>query len=350
MSSDEAVKYSSSYLRQQRGVALITVLMVFAIASLIATKVLTQKALDTQRIAGMINRTQAHYYALAAEELAMLALKHDLEEDQKSGNPIVDTLEEPWAGAAIPFEIDNIGNVVIKIVDLNRFYNLNNMLQPDGKVNETELERFRNLLEELDIDPSLAENVQDWLDKDDKTDGFDSESDSYERLEIPYLAANRGFSDVSELRMIAGFSAEMVDRLLPHVTALTGVAVLPININTATTYALTTLQKSSGSGAQGVGLVEAQNIESARPYENIADVHGRAGSNIITDSTVNPASGGAAGYALSRLRYDSQYYEVIIRANYAGSIAYLTSTIKHSGANFVVLSRRETDNSIRFAQ
>jgi len=332
--------------RHQHGVALITVLMVFAIASLIAAKVLTQKALDAQRIAGMINRTQAHYYALAAEELAMLALRQDFEEDSKSGKGLVDTLEEPWAGAAIPFEIDNIGNVVIKIVDLNRFYNLNNMLQLDGKVNESELERFRNLLVELNIDSDLADNVRDWLDNDHSTDGYDSESDSYERLEVPYLAANRAFSDVSELRMINGFSPEIVDRLLPHITAVNIGGVLPININTATTYALTTMQRSGGSNKQGLDFTEAQNIVSARIYENSTDFSQRGGGDTLVLSTTTE-EGVSMG---QRTTLTSDYYEVIIRANYAGSIAYLTSTIKQSNSNFVVLSRRETDNSARFAQ
>ena len=58
---------------KQAGVALITVLLVFAIATLLASKIIIGKVLDVQRTTGMVNRTQAYYYALAAEDLAILA-------------------------------------------------------------------------------------------------------------------------------------------------------------------------------------------------------------------------------------------------------------------------------------
>lgn len=322
---------------KQSGVALITVLMVFAIATLIAGKVVVSKMIDTQRIAGMINRTQAYYYALAAEELAILALTADAREDADN-NKLADDLEEPWAASAIPFEIDAISNVVVQIVDLNRFYNINNLLQAGGAINANELTRFRNLLVELDLDDELADNMADWLDEDNKEQGYLSESDAYAYMTPSYQAANRRFSDVSELRLVNGFDADVMARLLPHITALNQNNILQLNVNTATDYALSTLWHSPDTGDDTtIGIRRAQDVVSDRPFSDTSDFTTRA-------SVPNPT-----GYST-----ESTYFEINVRANYAGHIAYLTTVVHQLGsgdnANYIVLSRKETDNSLRFAQ
>ena len=329
--------YSAARARQ-RGVAPITVLMVFAIASLIAGKVIMGKAVDTQRVAGMVNRTQAYYYALAAESLAMLALRQDAQNDVDE-QEMADDLEEMWASGAIPFEIDSIGSVVVQIIDLNRFYNINNMVQGNGQVNDQELERFRHLLVELQLDPELADNLKDWLDSDDREAGYLSESSAYLEQMPAYRAANRGMLDISELRLVNGFEPEVLQVLLPHITAVATVGVVPLNVNTATDFALTTLQEAVvGSQSKGLTISAAQNIVSERPYDDNQDFNLRSGTpNLLTSTAVA-----------------SLYYEINIRANYAGHMAYLTTVVWQEGrganAKYVVLSRRETDNSSRLAQ
>ena len=355
--------YSAARARQ-RGVALITVLMVFAIASLIAGKVIMSKAVDTQRVTGMVNRTQAYYYALAAESLAMLALRQD-DQNDVDDQEMADDLEEMWASGAIPFEIDSIGSVVVQIIDLNRFYNINNMVQGNGQVNDQELERFRHLLVELQLDPELADNLKDWLDSDDREAGYLSESSAYLEQTPAYRAANSPRLDISELRLVNGFEPEVLQVLLPHITAVATVGVVPLNVNTATDYALTTLQESVvGGQSKGLTISAAQNIISERPYDDDQDFNARSGTrNLLTSTAVNSATGqvgGATGTNQNYSRYTkrlgvtSLYYEINIRANYAGHMAYLTTVVWQEGiganAKYVVLSRRETDNSARLAQ
>ncbi len=354
----------SSTRSRQAGVALITVLLVFAIAALISAKILVGKELDVQRTTGMVNRTQAYYYALAAEELAILVLKTDAEDDADNP-PATDNLEEAWAQAAIPFEIDNIGAVLIQITDLNRFYNINNLIQHDGEVNLDELNRFRDLLVELDIEVSIADNLRDWLDSNDQVAGDLSEDDSYYEEKPGYRVANQRLSDVSELRLIRGFTAEVMKKLLPHISAIKVDGVVPLNLNTATDYALTTLQTTNGASkgrrSKSIGLGTAENIISDRadPFESVDG--GSNGfvtrlkvagylpypSDLNSGTSLLPTAGPRIASSVT-----SQYYEINIRANYAGSIAYLSTTVVKNGtgrsAKFIVLSRRENDNSSRF--
>ncbi|MGB5324429.1 MAG: type II secretion system minor pseudopilin GspK [Pseudomonadales bacterium] len=345
-------------MHRQRGVALITVLMVFAIATLITGKVIVGKSIDVRRVNGMVNRTQVHYYALAAESLAILALREEDQQDVDDKKP-ADTLEEIWASPNIAFEIDNIGEVSVQIVDLNRFYNLNNLLQEDGLVNQQELERFRNLLVELQLDSELADNLADWLDADDKEQGYLSESDAYANRSPAYRAANQRMTDLSELRLVNGFEPAVLEVLLPHVTVVNTVGVLPINVNTAGLYVLTTLQEqTTDNREQGLSLSAAQNILSEVPYENDEEFNERSGTrNIVTSSkmTGNDSQGNTRFNSRNRhYGVSSDYFEVNISARYAGYTAYLTTQLYQEGsgnaAKYVVLSRKETDNSWRFAQ
>jgi len=348
---------------KQAGVALITVLLVFAIATLITSKIIIGKVLDVQRTTGMINRTQAYYYALAAEDLAILALQENIKDDIKNA-PQGDHLDEFWARGPTPFEIDNIGSVLVNVVDINRFYNINNLVQYNNKISLYELERFRGLLVELDIDDSLADNLRDWLDADDQEQGLSSDGDAYANQEPGYLVANQRLTDVSELRLINGFDAEVMAVLLPHITAIKTYGILPINVNTASAYTLATLQVASAGNQsgrnEGIGYVNALDIVDTRkePFESMADFSNRVSvSNIQALSKLNPDTqnqGSSVSTFLQAYSHTSEYFEINIRANYAGSIAYLSTIVRQKGqgeaAKFIVLSRRETDNSYRFIE
>ena len=340
----------------QQGVALITVLLVFTIATLIAAKIILAKSLDVQRTTGMINRTQAYYYALAAEQLAILALQEDAANDQENF-PQGDNLDEFWAQGPIPFEIDNIGTVLVSIVDLNRFYNLNNIILPTGETSLHELERFRDLLIELNIDETLADNLADWLDADNNEQGYQSEREDYAQEQPAYLGANRMLTDISELRLVRGFTPDVMATLLPHITVVKTPGVLPLNVNTASEYALATLQKSgigaSSGSTQGITLTGGQDIVALRsePFDSIGQVTSRVTiPNLQTVGELNPDSGAVSTtFPIKTVSVNSEFFDIHIRADYAGSTAYLSTTVKREGigntASCIVLQRKETDNS-----
>lgn len=349
-----AARRSFGKRSNQSGVALVTVLMVFAIAALIATKITVGKMIDVKRTTGMVNRTQAYYYALAAEELAILALRDDATADAEKpvGDISGDHFDEYWAQSALPLEIDNIGSVVIQITDLHRFYNLNNLLQFDGKGHNEELKRFRYLLEELDIDISLADNLGDWLDADDKEVGYLSETNGYSNERPPYAAANGLLTDVSELRMVRGFTPEVMAKLSPHVGVVKQEGVFPLNMNTATEYALTTIPRSNKTS--GVGLTVAQDILGDRRQPYLRDIGDRLEDHALATQSEFNDSAPVTGIP-NKIIFQSYslYFEINVRASYAGSVAYLTTVVyRKLGAKpkIEILSRRETDNSARFLQ
>lgn len=136
--------------------------------------------------------------------------------------------------------------------------------------------RFALLLRALDLDEALLPALLDWLDSDSDTrfpNG--AEDDYYTELPAPYRAANRAFSDVSELALVRGFDAAVRARLAPHVSVLPGMT--PINVNTADPTVLMSLAPAlDASAAQMiVAARESQPFTSLDAFMNLPVLFGR---------------------------------------------------------------------------
>ena len=236
--------------KRQRGVALVTALLVVSLATVAAVAMVTRLQVDMRRTGNLLNGEQAYAYAIAAESWAHVILRRDQKESD------FDSLEEDWATALPPIAVEG-GFVNGHIVDLQGRFNINNLIEDDGEpteaeaaVNAEELAYFERLLEVLDLEAALAPALLDWLDADINSrfpDG--AEDDTYLLADTPYRAANRPMVSISELRLVKGFTPEVVAVLEPHVTALPEETV--ININTATPAVLRALhQELDDSGVE----------------------------------------------------------------------------------------------------
>ena len=239
-------------LARQRGVALLTAILVVAIATVIATNLLWLSTLDQRRTAAALASDQALQYALGAEAWVGDILRQDLEDSSDS-----DHLGEAWAADIAPLPIDG-GFIHGGISDLQGLFNLNNLVDGGGDPDELMLTQFQRLLQLVDIDPSLAGGVVDWLDPDSET-RFPSggEDDLYARADPQYRVANGMITTPSELMAIYGFDAEMYGRLAPYVTALPRGTRL--NANTAPQIVLASLSEDIDIGLAGSLIDERGN-------------------------------------------------------------------------------------------
>lgn len=217
---------------RQHGVALLTVLMVTALASIILVQLLGRHHLSIAYTRQALHGQQALGYALGAESWVRHLLYRDRVQDDRS--PPVDSLEDPWAEPQAPFELDD-GQIEIRVRDLEGLFNLNS-IDSDPAAQE----RFKRLLMALELDPALADQLLDWIDADEEVQGLGAEDGVYLLEEPPYRTGNVPMASVSELRLLATMDAEQYDRLAPFVTALPAAAGL-ININTAPGPVLATL-------------------------------------------------------------------------------------------------------------
>lgn len=240
-------------MKGQRGMALITVLLVVAVVTVVCAGIIARQQLSIRSSANQLHVRQAWHYALGGEVLAKAILRRDLQQ----GDPRapVDHLGEPWAVPQAPFALDEGGELLLRISDPSGRFNLNSLVR-QGQVNEAALAQFRRLLINLQIQPPYAERLVDWLDVDQEPSGGQgAEDNQYLLLKPAYRAANRRLADVSELRLVLEMNDGDYQRLLPFVTALPADATL--NVNTASAWVLASL-------ADGISLGTAQGLVAAR--------------------------------------------------------------------------------------
>lgn len=233
--------------KKQHGIALITVLLIVAIATIIAVSLAHRQQIDIRRTANLINQQQAYYYVLGAESWARLILIRDGEKSQA-----IDHLGEIWATQLPPTLIDG-GILQASFEDLQGKFNLNNLLTPEGNPDPQQVNYFKQLLKEIaeannDLRFSEREIQQivdaclDWMDENDSpTLPYGAEDNRYLLKKPAYRTANRPFSSISELRLLDGMTNELFQSLQPYITALPTHTAL--NVNTAPALVLKALNE-----------------------------------------------------------------------------------------------------------
>lgn len=225
-------------MSRQRGIALITAVLVVAIAAILALGMLNQGGAALERGASQARVLDATLLGQGLEEWAILQLKRDNELGEG-----VDSRSEPWAAGLPPLPVPG-GRVRGLMVDLDGRFNLNTLVRK-GQRDPVAYARFSRLLAALKLEPALADAVLDWIDADNLPSPQGAEDLEYLRADPPYRAANRPLSHVAELKRIRGITPEVYARLAPEVAALPEDA--GFNINTASVAGLMSLSDGISS-------------------------------------------------------------------------------------------------------
>jgi general secretion pathway protein K len=253
-------------------VALITAMLITALASLVAANLAWDNAIDVRRSMVLLNREQAHQVALGAESWVMSVLRQDLLDSQ------TDHLAEIWATELPGLPIEGGGEVFGSIVDLQGRFNINNLVDQAGEVDEASLEQFRRLLRVLELDQRLAGMTVDWLDANrDAAFPDGAEDPIYTALAPPYRTANQTLVSISELAAIDGMDKESFDILAPHVAALPGRT--NVNVNTATPAVLQSLDENMSAS-------DVESLLAERENGGFADIP-TAFSSLVTPDVLN---------------------------------------------------------------
>lgn len=218
----------------ERGIALITAVLVVSLAVIAASAVLVAASLAIHRTSAVLESERAWWYATGVEAWVKTILQRDARENS------IDALDDIWAQPVDVLPVEQ-GFLSGQIVDLQGRFNLNNFAV-DAAALPAYLRCFERLFEELGLDPFLAkpiaQAIRDWTDKDQNVTPHDGAEDTeYLQLQPPYRTPDRLMTSVSELMAIKGVTRDIYLRLLPHVTVLPAVGS-PINVNTATAAVL----------------------------------------------------------------------------------------------------------------
>lgn len=215
---------------KQQGVALITVLLIVAMATVLAVAMVKSQQNLLRRSGSVFSQDQAYLYTLGAEAFAKSVLLDDKEKDKNKNTP-QDALNEAWAKKIPAFPVEG-GFVQAQIEDMQGRFNLNSLVQDDGQANMAAVALYQRLLAVLDVSPMLVSPTIDWLDADNLPyDSDGAEEDWYLRLKPAYRAANHTFASIGEVSLLRGYTPEIVAKLQPYVCVLPKTTT--INVNTA---------------------------------------------------------------------------------------------------------------------
>ena len=217
-----AMKNDSS----QRGIALLTILVMVALATILAATIAKRQTNTSENTGYLMRQDQSLLYAKSAEAF----FSELLIQDSDNGSSI-DHLQENWAKPMPAFPVED-GFISGRLLDESGKFNLNNLLKADGSVDDSARRWFEKLLQRVGLPAELSQAVIDWQDADDETTGaMGAESNYYQGLDPSYLASNTRFHQVEELKLVRGFEGKNYDLIAPYVTALP--EATKININTA---------------------------------------------------------------------------------------------------------------------
>lgn len=221
---------------QERGAALLSVLLLVAVMAVLAVAALEKLKISTHLGANAATMDQARFYLLAAEAISKTRISDLMERDAAAT-----TLAGGWNGRKVHLPFPG-GSAVVRVRDGGNCFNLNSLARGEAGGGEATIAdpvaagQFAALMHAIGIAPANARRIAaataDWIDSDQTPAPGGAEDEYYGKLAVPYLAANISIQDVSELRSIAGVTPEIYDRLRPWVCALPLSDLSPINVNT----------------------------------------------------------------------------------------------------------------------
>lgn len=277
-----------------RGAALIMALLVVALATTLATTLIWRQDLWLRQVETRRDLAQARLLALAGIDWARAVLA----EDARTSS--IDHLGEPWATKVptMPAESGEIGG---EMTDEQSKWNLNNLVR-GGLPQPDSMAILVRLLNQLQLPPSLAVTLADWIDSDSETTTDGAEDSYYQGLTPPYRCANRELTDIDNLLRIRGYNSAIIERLRPYVSVLPGYNL--VNLNTTSAIVLAAiLPELTTADAQQI-IAERTRI----PFRDVADFRNR----LPRPELSNLADAG-------QLDTRSRYFSVMLRSHYGNA-------------------------------
>jgi general secretion pathway protein K len=203
-------------VRRQRGIALITAILLVALATILAATIGYENAMTARRGTGTFAFEQSLEVSKAAEAIAAFGLRFTRQKYPTTTFP-----GQPWSTPFGP--VDLVSGVTLEawLIDAQGRFNLNNLVNADGSTNEDAELVLANLLTTLGLEPKWAPMMADWIDSDTVPNNPDGVEDSvYLSLVPPYRAANMQITSPTEILALPGFGRDRYLKIAPFITAL----------------------------------------------------------------------------------------------------------------------------------
>jgi general secretion pathway protein K len=335
---------------KQNGVALITVLLIVALASILVTQMSAKLQLQLQRVTNIELNQQAYWFAMGAEAFAKRVLIMSFD-----GQENVTHLGQIWAQGENTYPID-YGQITGEITDLQSCFNLNALRKDNSVTNSTNqtgspktgtpskstsshtmaTTALEKLIIELNIEnvsafeaKDMVDALTDWLD----SDGFVSnnggaEDNDYSSKEYPYLPANHYLASFNELRTVEHFTLPIIDALRSYVCVIPNTNLHKINVNTLDADNIEILM-----AVLDIPKAVAEELISSREDEGYEKIDDLFSLPVLTKYKLTQDQ-------KDQLVVDSEYFTVKTKTSFNNSYFFLSSIMKIENNNQVsVISR-----------
>lgn len=222
---------------RQRGIALISVLLITSLATLIVSDMLARQRLSLIGSANQMSQQQLWQLALSGEAWARGQLRDDWRDEPE---PKRVHLGQRWAQNTPVFDIDG-GRIRIQLQDLSGRFNLNTLRLPNDRISRL---RYQRLLQVLGLPPNDPGRLP-------PSRGFDGKLLTW--------------NDSSELMRLETVDTAVMERLKPWVRTTPGA----LNLNTAPAEVLASLGQLDL--AQAIALVQARPADGYKTVQEFLD-------------------------------------------------------------------------------
>lgn len=330
-----------------RGAALITVLIIVFIVMAIITNITVRNYRVIRRLTNQKAMEQCNGILLAAIDFGRAGLA------TSAATSPTDALTDIWAQPIPKTKIMDDIFMSGYIMDEQGKFNINDLVS-NGQVNQTVLNQFTSLLQNLNIPAAIASNIAYYIASPQYQGSISSQ---YTGGQPAYRPSGKPFVDLSELMLVKGMQPEWVYKLNQYVTAI------PVSINGLLQAESTAAQQqqlqqqqqqkgpptSTGSilvnvntapaeviaAKSGIPLTIAQRIVTSRdniPFKSQQDITNFLTSNGIMLS--QNSSQGASTITPSTLTTSSNYFTihaVVDKGDYEFKLVALVYRANRSG-------------------
>jgi general secretion pathway protein K len=308
------LKAGPSCRRDQRGVALLATMMALALLTILVMDFTTSTSVAYRSAANQANQIRAYYLARSAVNVGLALIALDARKAALSNAPRVDSLQSMWA---LPFPSLPLGGgwANLSVVDEARKININQLVAPNGQVNQPFAETLTRLLTILGMDPTqIVPPLIDWLDPDSINTPGGAESDYYLGLKPPYEARNGPMPTIGDLRLIRGIDEVTFRRLSPFITVTPSVRV---NVNTAPPEVLMAVAPALQESPSSLKSIMEQRVN--QPFTNLTEVSQLLGGT--NGASTLPAT----------LSTTSDYFTINGLGSFAGTRTFVYAVIRRTG-------------------
>lgn len=245
---------------RQRGVAVITALLLTALAITVVASLFWQQQVQVRSMENQRLRLQTQWAMRGMVDFARFWLRQD--------NPSLTALDGVWATPIEEARLDDYvdrekvdtekfdATVSGRALDAQARFNIANLINATGGVNAGNVQAYQRLLSNLQLDSGLAQATADAvLRARPKPRAPDSGTDG----KTPAAPATTGggsepvaFTQVEDLLAVPGYTPQMIEKLRDFVIVLP--ELTPVNVNTAPAEVLAAVTMMSLSEASALTL------------------------------------------------------------------------------------------------